>query len=513
MLESLAIGDRLYKVLVVLKRELSNAKLQQEISNEVEKKIGRKQQEYFLMEQLKGIKKELGMDSNGKEKQIEDFKAKAVKLNMPPQVSAVFDEEIKKLQTLEPTVSEYNITRNYLEWLTNVPWGIQGKENLDVKHAQTVLDEDHYGLKDVKDRILEFIAVAKLRGTVEGKIITMVGPPGVGKTSIGKSIARALGREFYRFSVGGLTDVAEIKGHRRTYVGAMPGKIVQALKKVKTENPIIMIDEIDKLGRGHQGDPASALLELLDPEQNNSFMDHYLDVPLDLSKVLFVCTANTLDTIPAPLLDRMEVISLSGYVADEKIAIASKYLVPASRQASGLDGYNVKLSEGAISRLITQYCRESGVRNLKKHIDKVYRKAAFKIVQDETKKDGETIVIDEDQLPKFVGPPKFTSDRLYKEVTSGVIMGLAWTSMGIISFYSGGSTLYIEAVLDAPIHKTGKPSFQRTGQMGDVMKESSIIAYTYAKALFTKRFPDNDFFQHASIHMHIPEGATPKDGI
>lgn len=324
--------------------------------------------------------------------------------------------------------------------------------------ATGVLDEDHYGLKDVKDRILEFIAVGKLRGTMEGKILCLSGPPGVGKTSIGKSIARALDREFFRFSVGGLTDVAEIKGHRRTYVGAMPGKVIQALKKVQTENPLILIDEIDKLGRGHQGDPSSALLELLDPEQNSSFLDHYMDVPVDLSKVLFVCTANVLDTIPGPLLDRMEVIQLSGYIAEEKAAIASKYLAPAAKSSAGLENVNVNLTEDAIDTLIKNYCRESGVRNLKKHIDKVFRKAALKVVQqtgeDESSKEKievfqkeKEIIKDENRKPlsissdvkveinaenlkDYVGPQVFQAERLYEQTPPGVVMGLAWTSMG-----------------------------------------------------------------------------------
>eukprot|EP00842_Homolaphlyctis_polyrhiza_P006786 jgi/Hompol1/7108/HPOL_000651-RA len=551
ILESLVIEERLHKALVVLKKELANAKLQQEISKEVDKKMTRKQQEYFLMEQLKGIKKELGMESDGKEKLVEKFKDRASKLKMPEAIKKVFDEELNKLQHLEPAASEFNVTRNYLDWLSQIPWGQTSVENFNVKHATNVLDEDHYGLKDVKERILEFIAVGKLRGTVEGKIITMVGPPGVGKTSVGKSIARAVGREFFRFSVGGLTDVAEIKGHRRTYVGAMPGKVVQALKKVQTENPLIMIDEIDKLGRGHQGDPASALLELLDPEQNNSFLDHYLDVPLDLSKVLFVCTANTLDTIPAPLLDRMEVITLSGYVAEEKVAIASKYLIPASRTSCGLDKHDVEITEPAIQALIKQYCRESGVRNLKKQIDKIFRKAALKIVKEDdgdaeasasaaaasTSADASAaatsastpstepqaqadaskapataetakkhvLQIKPENLRDFVGSPVFTADRMYEETPAGVIMGLAWTQMG-------GSSLFIESVIESAITPDSKPSFHRTGQMGDVMKESSTIAYTYAKSFFAKKFPDNKFFNHASIHMHVPEGATPKDG-
>lgn len=359
-------------------------------------------------------------------------------------------QEINKLAHLEPAASEFNVTRNYLDWLTQVPWGQRSRENYNIFHARSILDEDHYGLQDVKDRILEFIAVGKLRGTVEGKILCLAGPPGVGKTSIGKSIARALDREFYRFSVGGLTDVAEIKGHRRTYVGAMPGKVIQALKKVKTENPLILIDEVDKIGRGHQGDPSSALLELLDPEQNGSFLDHYMDVPVDLSKVLFVCTANVLDTIPGPLLDRMEIIQLSGYVAEEKAAIASKYLAPTAKEASGLQNANVNLTPEAVDTLIKNYCRESGVRNLKKHIDKIFRKAGYQVVQkvsDDSKEPSTTtedaeerkplevpedikLDITAENLKDYVGPPIFQSDRIYERPPPGVIMGLAWTSMG-----------------------------------------------------------------------------------
>lgn len=368
VLQTLNVEERLNKALVVLKKELMNAQLQSKISKDVEAKIQKRQREYWLMEQMKGIRRELGIESDGKDKLVEKFKEKAEKLAMPEAVKKVFDEELNKLAHLEPAASEFNVTRNYLDWLTQIPWGQRSTENYNIKNAMSVLDEDHYGLKDVKDRILEFIAVGKLRGSVEGKILCFVGPPGVGKTSIGKSIARALNRQFYRFSVGGLTDVAEIKGHRRTYVGALPGRIIQALKKCQTENPLILIDEVDKIGRGHQGDPASALLELLDPEQNSSFLDHYMDVPVDLSKVLFVCTANMTDTIPRPLLDRMEMIELSGYVADEKMAIAEKYLAPQAKALSGLDKVNVNLQKDAIDELIKSYCRESGVRNLKKQV-------------------------------------------------------------------------------------------------------------------------------------------------
>ncbi|CAG8544523.1 463_t:CDS:2 [Diversispora eburnea] len=540
VLESLVIEERLQKALLVLKKELVNAQLQSKISKEVESKIAKRQREYYLMEQLKGIKKELGIESDGKDKLVEKFKEKADKLAMPDGVKKVFEEEINKLAHLEPAASEFNVTRNYLDWLTQVPWGQRSPENYNIKHAIKVLDEDHYGLQDVKDRILEFIAVGKLRGIVEGKILCFVGPPGVGKTSIGKSIARALSRQFYRFSVGGLTDVAEIKGHRRTYVGAMPGKVVQALKKVQTENPLVLIDEVDKIGRGHQGDPSSALLELLDPEQNSSFLDHYMDVPIDLSKVLFVCTANVVDTIPGPLLDRMELIQLSGYVADEKVAIATKYLAPTAKEMAGLKDADVLLQQSAIETLIKSYCRESGVRNLKKQIDKIYRKAALKIVKDlgeeearneesdkvETKSekpegdevsttteprkpltvpDDVHVIIDPENLKDYVGPPVWHSDRLYDKTPPGVVMGLAWTSMG-------GSALYVESTLESILSNTSAPSLSKTGQMGDVMKESTTIAYTFSKSLMTRRFPENRFFERAAIHLHVPEGATPKDG-
>ncbi len=553
VLQTMNVEERLSKALVVLKKELMNAQLQSKISKDVEAKIQKRQREYWLMEQMKGIRRELGIESDGKEKLVEKFKEKADKLAMPEAVKKVFDEEINKLAHLEPAASEFNVTRNYLDWLTQIPWGQRSAENFGIKNAMTVLDEDHYGLKDVKDRILEFVAVGKLRGTVEGKILCFVGPPGVGKTSIGKSIARALNRQYYRFSVGGLTDVAEIKGHRRTYVGALPGRIIQALKKCQTENPLILIDEVDKIGRGHQGDPSSALLELLDPEQNNSFLDHYLDVPVDLSKVLFVCTANMTDTIPRPLLDRMELIELSGYVADEKMAIAERYLAPAAKELSGLKDVDVALNKDAIEELIKSYCRESGVRNLKKQIEKVYRKSALKIMQDlgedafpeekalteegkaaqkesdkdetDVKETPETIAkqttevprvplavpdnvhvtIGRDNLKEYVGPPVYTSDRLYDLTPPGVAMGLAWTSMG-------GAALYVESILESALSHSSRPGFERTGNLKNVMKESTVIAYSFAKSLMAKMFPGNKFFDKAKVHLHCPEGAVQKDG-
>lgn len=557
VLASLNIEQRLSKALEVIKKEHMNAQLSSKISKDVESKIQKRQREYWLMEQMKGIRRELGLESDGKDKLVEKFREKANKLAMPEAVKKVFDEEINKLAHLEPAASEFNVTRNYLDWLTQIPWGQRSAENFGIQNARTVLDEDHYGLKDVKDRILEFIAVGKLRGTVEGKILCMVGPPGVGKTSIGKSIARALNRQYYRFSVGGLTDVAEIKGHRRTYVGALPGRIIQALKKCQTENPLVLIDEVDKIGRGHQGDPSSALLELLDPEQNNSFLDHYMDVPVDLSKVLFVCTANMTDTIPRPLLDRMEMIELSGYVSDEKMAIAERYLAPQAKEMSGLKDVDVQLDEEAIQELINKYCRESGVRNLKKQIEKVYRKSALKIIQDLGEEEGvmaeanamteegkaaqreaehnqtdvkdtpeqeqiekETtevprvglnvpesvhVKIGKDNLKDYVGPPVFTSDRLYDTTPPGVAMGLAWTQMG-------GAALYVESILENALSYSSRPGLERTGNLKQVMKESTLIAYSFAKGLVAKQYSGNKFFEKARIHLHCPEGAVQKDG-
>ncbi|OLY79222.1 Lon protease-like protein [Smittium mucronatum] len=580
ILSELEIEKRLEKALVLLKKEFLNAQLQDKISKDVEAKISKRQREFYLMEQLRGIKRELGLESDGKDKLIEQFKAKMVHLNMPPEIRKVFDEEIMKLAHLEPSASEFNVTRNYLDWLTQIPWGKYSVENYDIPITKKILDEDHYGLEDIKDRILEFVAVGKLRGVVQGKILCFVGPPGVGKTSIGKSISRALDRTFYRFSVGGLGDVAEIKGHRRTYVGAMPGKVIQALKKAGTENPLILIDEIDKLGKGHQGDPASALLELLDPEQNGSFLDHYMDVPINLSRVLFVCTANTTDTIPGPLLDRMEIIRLSGYLAEEKLQISKQYLIPQAMEACGLKGSNVNLSDRSIDVLIKNYCRESGVRSLKKQIEKIFRKAALNIVKqgvavpfvipqtlekpliqsepasssedldssipkdpnflegffDQNNKskpqqnlseskdvhpmtipDSFSMTINEEDLKTYIGPPLFTTDRLYPETIPGVVMGLAWTSLG-------GSSLYIESIVvyknsasqgndKSESHNFGNHGkLITTGQLGEVMKESTEIAYTYSISYMNQMRPENDFFRTSVIHLHVPEGATPKDG-
>uniref|UniRef100_A0A4W4FJY9 Lon protease homolog, mitochondrial n=1 Tax=Electrophorus electricus TaxID=8005 RepID=A0A4W4FJY9_ELEEL len=472
----------------------------------VEEKIKQTHRKYLLQEQLKIIKKELGLEKEDKDAIEEKFRERLKERTVPEHVMEVINEELNKLGLLDNHSSEFNVTRNYLDWLTSMPWGTNSAENLELSRAKEVLEEDHYGMEDVKKRILEFIAVSQLRGSTQGKILCFYGPPGVGKTSIARSIARALNREYFRFSVGGMTDVAEIKGHRRTYVGAMPGKIIQCLKKTKTENPLVLIDEVDKIGRGYQGDPSSALLELLDPEQNANFLDHYLDVPVDLSKVLFICTANVVDTIPEPLRDRMEMINVSGYVAQEKLAIAERYLVPQLRTLCGLDEQKTTISSEALNVLIRQYCRESGVRNLQKQVEKVFRKAAFRIVNSE-----ETSVnITAENLQDYVGKPLFTVDRMYDVTPPGVVMGLAWTAMG-------GSTLFIETSLRRPRSSVGKDgpaegSLEVTGQLGDVMKESAKIAYTFARSFLIKHQPENDFLVSSHLHLHVPEGATPKDG-
>ncbi|XP_071342841.1 lon protease homolog, mitochondrial isoform X2 [Trachinotus anak] len=504
VLEEINIPKRLYKALSLLKKEYELSKLQQRLGREVEEKIKQTHRKYLLQEQLKIIKKELGLEKEDKEAIEEKFRERLKDRTVPQHIMDVINEELNKLGLLDNHSSEFNVTRNYLDWLTSMPWGTNSEENLSLERAKQVLEEDHYGMDDVKKRILEFIAVSQLRGSTQGKILCFYGPPGVGKTSIARSIARALNREYFRFSVGGMTDVAEIKGHRRTYVGAMPGKIIQCLKKTKTENPLVLIDEVDKMGRGYQGDPSSALLELLDPEQNANFLDHYLDVPVDLSKVLFICTANVTDTIPEPLRDRMEMINVSGYVAQEKLAIAECYLVPQLRALCGLTEEKASISSDALSLLIRQYCRESGVRNLQKQVEKVFRKVAFRIVSGE-----ETSVnVTPDNLQDYVGKPVFTVDRMYDVTPPGVVMGLAWTAMG-------GSTLFIETSLRRPsggVDSKGEGSLEVTGQLGDVMKESAKIASTFARAFLMSQEPENHFLVDSHLHLHVPEGATPKDG-
>jgi ATP-dependent Lon protease len=503
VLAAFDLQKRIDKALSLLRKELDLSKLQSTINQRIESTISKAQREFFLREQLKAIKKELGMEKDDKTMDTEKFHDRLKKRKVNEEVQKVIDEEFEKFSTLEIQSAEYGVCRNYLDWLTIVPWGIYSEESNDLKKAESILEKDHYGLKDIKERILEFIGVGKLSGGVKGSIICLIGPPGVGKTSVGKSIARALNRKFYRFSVGGMRDEAEIKGHRRTYIGAMPGKMVQALKKTETMNPVIMIDEVDKMGMSFQGDPASALLEVLDPEQNKDFNDHYLDVPCDLSNVLFIITGNVLDTIPDPLKDRMEIMRLSGYIQAEKIEIVSKYLIPKNRKNMGLKAKDIQFTRGSLAQIINGYARESGVRNLENYIKKILRKVSLKIAKEMEKKKPKLAqsIITEENLKTYLGKPIFTNDLYYDKLPVGVSMGLAWTSLG-------GVTLYIEAI---KCHN-GKTEMKLTGQAGDVMKESSQIAWSYLHSSAKKYYKNRDFFKDFIVHLHIPEGATPKDG-
>uniref|UniRef100_A0A1I8PJX3 Lon protease homolog, mitochondrial n=1 Tax=Stomoxys calcitrans TaxID=35570 RepID=A0A1I8PJX3_STOCA len=505
VMEEMDIPKRLHLALAILKKELELSKLQQKIGREVEEKVKQQHRKYILHEQLRAIKKELGIEKDDKDAIGEKYREKLKDKTVPENVMAVIDEELNKLNFLESHSSEFNVTRNYLDWLTSLPWGVTSEENLSLEQATEILNHDHYGMDDIKKRILEFIAVSQLKGTTQGKILCFHGPPGVGKTSIARSIARALNREYFRFSVGGMTDVAEIKGHRRTYVGAMPGKTIQCLKKTKTENPLVLIDEVDKIGRGYQGDPSSALLELLDPEQNSNFLDHYLDVPVDLSHVLFICTANVIHTIPEPLRDRMELIEMSGYVAEEKVAIARQYLIPQAMRDCGVEEKHITITDDALNTLIRSYCRESGVRNLQKQIEKVVRKVAFKIVQ----KEGDHFEVNTNNLTTFLGKHVFSSDRMYEQTPPGVVMGLAWTAMG-------GSALYIETATRNAVKSSKSESVggtvHVTGNLGDVMKESAQIALTVARNYMRNVDAENNFLDITNVHLHVPEGATPKDG-
>ncbi len=503
VLETFDLQGRIDKALMLLKKELDLSKLQNSINQKIESSISKTQREFFLREQLKTIKKELGLEKDDKTVDVEKFEGRLKKREVPADVMTVIKDELEKLSVLEVQSAEYAVCRNYLDWLTIIPWGMYSQEHHDLKVAKKVLEEDHYGLNDIKERILEFISVGKLSGGVKGSIIGLVGPPGVGKTSIGKSIARALNRQFYRFSVGGMRDEAEIKGHRRTYIGAMPGKLIQALKFTQAMNPIIMLDEVDKMGSSYHGDPASALLEVLDPEQNKDFLDHYLDVRCDLSNVLFIVTANVLDTIPDALKDRMDVLRLSGYILEEKVEIAKKYLIPRNRKAMGLKLSDVEFTRGVLKQIINGYAREAGVRNLENIIKKVLRKVAVKIVkgmEKRTKKE-EHYQITESNLKDYLGKPIFTSDRYYEHTPVGVCMGLAWTS-------HGGATLYVEAIRVS----AEKVEMKLTGQAGDVMKESAQIAWSYLNSNVKKYAPKIGFFEKCQVHVHIPEGATPKDG-
>lgn len=497
VLEIFDIKERLKKVHSLVVKETRLIEIQQKIRKQIDEKVAKQQKEYFLREQLKAIRKELGIDEDPKNKEIKEIETKLKKLKIPKKVKELVDKEFDKFKTIERMSSEYTVLRNYLDLVINLPWGVYSKESLDLEKAEKILNEDHYGLEDIKERILEFIAIRKLKKDVKGSIICLVGPPGVGKTSLGKSIARALNRKFYRFSLGGMRDEAEIKGHRRTYVGAMPGKIINALKYCKTANPILMLDEIDKLGKGFQGDPASALLEILDPEQNSQFVDHYLDLPFDLSKVLFITTANTLDTIPRPLLDRMEVIRLSGYIEEEKYQIGKKFLLPKQLKEHGLSKSSVKIKKNVMLYIIGKYAREAGVRALERMLEKICRKAAAKKARAEDYENNITI----DTVKDWLGPERFRFDEDKRITKPGMVIGLAWTMLG-------GDTLIIESI-SLP---SEKGLFKITGQIGDVMNESASIAYSYVKSIIDEHEIDKEFFKKNLIHIHIPAGATPKDG-
>lgn len=512
VLETIPLIPRLKLALKLLHNEIAIAKLHREIKDSVSSKLTERQREFFLKEQLKEIQKELGITTDGRSVDVQKFTEKFAKLDAPKHVEERFEEQLNRLKVLEPISPEYGDSRDYLTWLTDIPWGKYKQSKIDISKARKILDSDHEGLKDVKDRIIEFLALGAYKGDVSGSILLFVGPPGVGKTSIGKSIAKALDRPFYRFSLGGMRDEAEIKGHRRTYVSALPGKLVMALKETKVMNPVIMLDEIDKIGKGVQGDPASALLETLDPEQNNSFLDHYLDLRLDLSKCLFICTANSLDTIPAPLLDRMDAINLSGYLAEEKLAIAKHHLIPKALKKAGVKKKQIKLGDPAVKKIIEEYARDAGVRSLEKSIDKIVRKLVVKLVENAVPTDTTdennaqekelTFSVKPTDLKEYLGVAPFSREKTLKGV--GIITGLAWTSMG-------GSTLPIEATVVAQAENRG---FKLTGNLGQVMKESADIALSYISAHLKDLAPKADptFFDKAIIHLHVPEGATPKDG-
>ena len=500
VLELIDVNERLKRVLTLLKEETEIARLKEKINKQIEQKLSKQQREFFLKEQLKAIKEELGIEKEGKTTQLEEYEKRLEKLTLPEEVENTIHAELEKFKLISPQSPEFTMLSNYLDWLLALPWGMYSKENYAIARARTILDKEHYGLEKVKERILEFIGVSKLKQSTEGSILCFIGPPGVGKTSLGQAIAKALNRSFFRFSLGGMRDEAEIKGHRRTYIGAMPGKIIQALKRCETANPLIMLDEIDKVGNSFRGDPASALLEVLDPEQNRRFLDHYLDVNFDLSKVLFIATANIVDTIPPALLDRMEVTKMSGYIKDEKIGIARNHLIPKQLEAHGLASGDITIHKSAVGSIIDSYTREAGVRKLEDNIKTIMRKtAADKAEHDNFSK----VTVLKSNLDTFLGKKKFTGESFLKLTQPGVVIGLAWTR-------AGGSILFIES----NGAETGKSSFEQTGQLGDVMIESSRIAYAHIRSIWPGYAPEKrkDFFSKNAVHLHVPAGATPKDG-
>ena len=530
ILETLNVRQRMEQVLVFIKREQELLRVQKKISQDINDRVDKNQREYFLREELKAIQDELGETAEGNQTDYQKFKTKIDELKFEGEIKETVESELEKFKLMDPNSSEFIGTRNFLELVVNLPWRETVQEDYDLGRAKKILENDHFGLDDVKKRILEYLAVRKMKKDAKGSIMLLVGPPGVGKTSVGKSIANAMNKPFYRFSVGGMRDEAEIKGHRRTYIGAMPGKIIQGLKITKSSSPVFLIDEVDKMGSSHNGDPASALLEVLDPEQNVNFRDNYLDLPFDVSNVFFILTANTLDSIPGPLLDRAEVIQLSGYIDQEKFEIAKKYLIPKNLTKNGLKKNQVKYTKAALQTIAEEYAREAGVRNYEKSIDKIHRKIVTELItQSELKKSEFEIkpemsdeqkselqkncdeavkailetpyTVDAPDLFKYLGKPVFDESEIKTAKVPGTAIGLAWTSMG-------GDTLLIESTYFA-----GKGGLVLTGQMGDVMKESSQIAFNWSrKFVLDRKAKKADWFDKNIIHLHIPEGATPKDG-
>lgn len=495
VLETIDVKERLQKVTYFLNSEIQILEVGRQIQSEIKTEMDKRQREYILREQLKAIQKELG-ELDQQTKEINELREKIEQAGMPEEVRKEAERELDRLSQMMPGAAEYTVARTYLDWLINLPWSKSTEDNLDIERARQILDEDHYDLEKVKNRILEFLAVRKLKSDTRGPILCFVGPPGVGKTSLGMSIARAMGREFVRISLGGVRDEAEIRGHRRTYVGALPGRIIQGIRKAGTNNPVFMLDEIDKLGLDFRGDPAAALLEVLDPQQNSKFVDHYLDVPFDLSKVLFITTANMLDTIPPALLDRMEVITLPGYTEYEKLEIAKRYLIPRQILENGLKPELVNFEESAIKKIIREYTREAGVRNLEREIGSVLRKIAQKVAQGET---GPFSITEED-IEKYLGIPKYRYGLAGERDEIGVATGLAWTE-------AGGDILFIEVAL-----VPGKGNLILTGKLGEVMQESARAALTYVRSKSEEWGIESNFFEKWDIHIHVPAGAIPKDG-
>lgn len=500
VLEELDVKKRVEKAIKILSKEIQRIKLGEEIQTEVHDEITKSQREYYLREQMKAIKRELGEDESQVElKDIEDAIKKA---KMPEDAEKVALKELDRLSKIPSQSPEYTVSRTYLDWLTELPWSKTSEDSINVKDAKSILDKDHYGLEKVKERILEYLAVRALKmqkdpeGALRGPLLCFAGPPGVGKTSLGRSIARSMGREFVRISLGGVRDEAEIRGHRRTYIGALPGRIIQSLKKAGTNNPVFMLDEIDKLGGDFRGDPSSALLEVLDPEQNNTFADHYLEVDFDLSKVMFISTANYRDPIPPALRDRMEIIEFSGYIEDEKVQIAKQHLIPKQMKENALTKKDVALDETGIKELINSYTREAGVRNLEREIANVFRKVARDKIEKNTKK----IKVNKKKVSDYLGAPRFYSELAERTTKPGVVTGLAWTA-------AGGDILFIEAS-----KMKGKGRLTLTGQLGDVMKESATAAMTYVRSHTDILGLDEDFNENTDIHVHVPAGAIPKDG-